>query len=129
MNGRSVRVARIAMLTAMLVLLATPPVQAAPPVAVQAEVNFLLGFVEGSGCQFQRNGSWHGSPAAQDHLRTKYGDLAARDLIQTTEQFIDRAATQSSLTGQAYRVRCADGKELTSQQWLRDELARLRSRQ
>ncbi len=107
--------------------LAAPWAQAAPPASVQAEVGFLLGYIEGSGCEFQRNGSWSGSRAAQAHLRDKYEYLSARDLIDTTEHFIERAATQSSLTGQAYMVRCQGGTPVTSQQWLRDELAHLRS--
>jgi hypothetical protein len=53
--------------------------------------------------------------------------LVARDPIQTAEQFIDQAATESSLSGQPYQVRCQGGPPMTSQRWLRDELARLRS--
>lgn len=117
-------------LTLMATLLsALVPVSAAyaePPISVQAEVNFLLGYVEGSGCAFYRNGSWHDSSAAQAHLRDKYRYLAARDLINSAEDFIDKAATGSSLSGQAYQVRCNGGATVTSSQWLRDELARLR---
>ena len=96
---------------------------------VQLEVNFLLGYVEGSGCAFNRNGTWYDSVAAQGHLRDKYQYLMARSLIATTEDFIDRAATASSLSGQAYEVRCSGGVAVTSKQWLRDELARLRLHQ
>jgi len=112
---------------ALLGLLASAAAGAAPPTRVQMEVNFLLGFVEGSGCEFQRNGTWHSSVAAQVHLRDKYRYLAARDLIDTTEQFIERAATQSSLTGQPYQVRCKGGPTITSKQWLTDELSHLRA--
>ena len=90
-------------------------------------MNFLLGFVEGSGCEFQRNGTWHGSVAAQAHLRDKYRTLVARDLVDSTEQFIERAATQSSLTGQAYLVRCKGGPTISSKQWLSDELTHMRA--
>jgi hypothetical protein len=109
------------------VCLGAPLAQAAPAVGVQVEVAFLLGYVEGSGCEFQRNGSWSNARAAQAHLRDKYRYLSARDLIDSTEHFIERAATQSSLTGQAYMVRCSGAVAITSQQWLRDELVRLRS--
>ncbi len=112
----------------MLCLVGARAACAAPATSVHIEVNFLLGYVEGSGCEFERNGSWYASPAAQEHLRTKYDALVARDLIQSAEQFIDKAATESSLSGQPYRVRCQGGALMTSQQWLRDELARLRSR-
>jgi hypothetical protein len=111
----------------MLGLLLAPAARAAPPTGVQIEVNFLLGYVEGSGCEFFRNGTWHDSKAAQAHLRDKYKYLAARNLVDTAEQFIERAATESSLSGQAYEIRCNGGARLTSSQWLRDELARFRT--
>jgi hypothetical protein len=101
-------------------------VYAEPPVNVQVEVDFLLGYVEGSGCDFYRNGTWHQPKAAQAHLRDKYRYLAARNLINTTEDFIEKVATQSSLTGQPYKVRCPDGATVTSNQWLHAELARFR---
>lgn len=107
--------------------LALPSAHAAPTTSVQVEIGFLLGYIEGSGCEFYRNGSWNDSRAAQEHLRDKYRYLLARDLIDSAEQFIDRAATQSSLSGQAYMVRCKGAAPLSSQQWLRDELARLRT--
>lgn len=116
--------------TAMtLALLATAAVVvvAAPATKVQTEVNFLLGFIEGSGCDFQRNGTWHNSADAQAHLRDKYRYLAARDLVDTTELFIERAATQSSFTGQPYQVRCRGGPMISSKQWLSDELNHLRA--
>lgn len=111
----------------MLGLLLTPVARAEPPTNVQVEVNFLLGYVEGSGCEFYRNGTWHDSKTAQAHLRDKYKYLAARNLITTTEDFIERAATESSFSGQPYAVRCHGGAAVPSGQWLRAELARFRA--
>ena len=111
----------------MLGLMVASVAHAEPPVNVQIEINFLLGYVEGSGCGFNRNGTWHDSKMAQTHLRDKYKWLAARNLINTTEDFIDRAATESSFTSQQYAVMCNGGAKLSSKQWLRDELARFRS--
>jgi hypothetical protein len=111
----------------MLGLLWVPVARAEPPAKVQIEVNFLLGYIDGSGCAFYRNGTWHDSKAAQAHIRDKYKYLAARNLINTTEEFIEKAASESSFTGQTYEVRCNGGAPLTSNQWLRDELARLRT--
>jgi hypothetical protein len=111
----------------MLGILAWPPAYAQPPASVQVEVGFLLGYIDGSGCEFYRNGTWHDSKAAQQHLRDKYDYLAARNLIDTTEDFIDKAATKSSLSGQAYVVRCNGGAAVSSSKWLRDELVRLRT--
>lgn len=110
----------------MLGCLLTPMAHAQPPANVQVEINFLLGYVEGSeACQFNRNGSWHDSKAAQEHLRTKYKYLAARNRINTTEDFIEMAASKSSLSGKPYTVKC-DRITMTSNQWLRDELTRFR---
>ncbi len=100
---------------------------AAPPAGAQTEINYLLGFVESSGCEFYRNGSWYDSKKAQLHLRDKYQILAAADQINTAEDFIDKAATKSSLSGRPYQVRCGGGAAVTSNQWLRDVLARYRT--
>jgi hypothetical protein len=111
----------------MLGLLLVPVARAEPPTSVQVEVNFLLGYLEGSRCEFYRNGTWHDSKAAEAHLRDKYKYLVARNLVNTTEQFIERAATESSFSGQPYEVRCNGGATVTSSQWLRDELAHFRT--
>jgi hypothetical protein len=111
----------------MLGLLLMPVVYAQPPTNVQIEVNVLLGFVGDSGCEFYRNGTWHDSKTAQTHLRDKYNYLVARNLINTTEDFIEMGATKSNLSGQLYEVRCNGGATMTSKQWLRDELVRIRA--
>ena len=108
-------------------LLSAPVARAEPPIKVQTEVNFLLGFVEGSGCEFYRNGTWHDSKAAQSHLRDKYKYLVASNLVNTAEEFIERAATESSFSGKPYEVRCNGGATMTSNQWLRKELTRIRT--
>ncbi len=107
--------------------LCPPLAQAEPATSVQVEISFLLGYIEGSGCEFYRNGTWSNSLTAQAHIRDKYKYLMARSLIDSTEQFIERAASKSSLSGQAYQVRCSGRPTVTSEQWLRDEPARLRT--
>lgn len=104
-----------------------PVVRAEPPASVQMEVNFLLGDVEASGCEFYRNGTWHDAKSAQAHLRAKYKYLVARNQINTAEDFIARAATESSFSGQPYEVRCNGGAPVASKQWLQDELAHFRT--
>jgi hypothetical protein len=103
--------------------------RAEPPPQVQIEINFLLGYIEGSGCGFNRNGTWYDSKTAQTHLREKYKYLMAVNRINTTEDFIEKAATESNSSGQPYEVRCNGGARVTSNQWLREELARLRTLQ
>ena len=101
--------------------------RAEPPTNVKVEVNFLLGYIEGSRCLFYRNGTWHDSMTAQAHIRDKYNYLAAGNRINTTEDFIERAATESSFSGQPYMVKCNGVTTVTSNQWLRNELARFRT--
>ena len=94
---------------------------------MQAEVDHLLATMGQSGCSFFRNGHWYGAEAAQSHLRSKYDYLVSAGQVTTADQFIDKAATQSSFSGQAYRVRCSDGKELPSRDWLREQLKTFRA--
>lgn len=101
--------------------------RAEAPLNVQLEINFLLGYLEGSDCQFYRNGSWYDSRAAQKHLREKYTYMMARTQIADTEYFIEKAASKSSLSGKEYAVKCNGGEPVSSSQWLREELERLRS--
>jgi len=113
------------------VALTTVPGAVADPVVADAtrsrvEVSFLLGYVDGSSCRFYRNGSWYAPAAAVAHLRGKYARLSARNQIGSAEDFIDKVATRSSLTGEEYAVRCADGANVAAAAWLHAELERLR---
>jgi hypothetical protein len=122
MNGRS-----SAVLCLVLGLALAPGVRAAAPAIAQTEINYLLGFIENSACEFFRNGSWYDGKKAAAHLRDKYQILATGDRIQTAEDFIEEAATKSSLSGQPYQVRCSGDKAVMTNQWLRDLLARYRA--
>jgi hypothetical protein len=104
-----------------------PVAHAQPSINVQSEVNALFDFLGGSGCKFYRNGAWTDSKTAQAHLRKKYIYLLENELINSTEDFIEKAATKSSLSGQPYEVKCDDGVRKTSKQWLVEELAHLRA--
>ena len=111
----------------ILALMLLPVARAAPPAMAQTEINHLLEFVDSSGCEFYRNGSWYDAKRAQAHLRSKYQWLVARDQINTVEDFIEKAATSSSLSGRPYEVRCGGGEAVPSNRWLRDELTRYRT--
>jgi hypothetical protein len=99
---------------------------ALPVDTARREVELLLAAIEYSGCEFFRNGSWYGGAQARLHLRQKYDYLVARNQVASAEQFIDEVATKSSFSGQPYRVRCSQGIEVPSQQWMREQLARIR---
>jgi len=109
-----------------LALGSLPPAFAQPITIVQTEINYLLDYVEISGCEFYRNGSWHDSVQAQQHMRTKYEYFSALKAIETAEDFIDKAASKSSLSGQPYEVRCGACTSVTTGPWLKAVLARYR---
>ena len=92
----------------------------------QEEIDHLLGFVEYSGCEFYRNGAWYDAKRAQAHLRSKYE--FRKTSLNAAEDFIDTVASRSSMTGEPYRVKCRLGTPISSEQWLRDELARMRTK-
>ena len=79
------------------------------------EVQYLLSYVQSSGCTFHRNGSDHDSAGAADHLRLKY--KRGGKYTSTADQFIDRLASESSWSGDKYTVTC-DGKTQLSGKWL-----------
>ncbi len=103
-----------------------PAARAAPPAAAAIEINHLLGLIEQSGCEFFRNGTWYDAKRAQAHLRAKYDALAANDQIKTAEDFIEKAASNSSLSGRAYQIRCGGGAAMTTREWFSAALARYR---
>jgi hypothetical protein len=115
----------LAVLIAMLAL----PVWSAPPDdTTRAEIAHLLKHLESSGCQFQRNGSWHAPARAVSHLKQKYEYLLKRGLVPNAESFIERAATDSSMSGKPYSVKCGDAPAVASATWLSAELSNFRAK-
>ena len=112
------------------VLIGCPAASTAEPVAapVRAEINALLGELQRSGCQFNRNGAWHSGAEARKHLLRKFNHLERRGAIDSAEQFIGIAASQSSTTGKAYFVKCGSEAPVESRQWLTKQLAAIRQR-
>jgi hypothetical protein len=92
------------------------------------EIDDLLRFIDKSGCEFNRNGTWHDSKAALEHVRFKYAYLLGKDQVKTAEDFIEKAASRSSLPfGQPYTVKCDGNPPVPSGVWLGSELARFRA--
>lgn len=110
-----------------LTLAVAAPAQAAPSAQAEREIEQLIQALGRSGCRFERNGSWHDAAQAQQHLRKKLAYLRKRGLADTAELFIERAASESSLSGKPYHVRCGDAAAVPSAAWLRARLVQLRS--
>lgn len=123
----SVRLACAALLAATMMLAAALPAGAAPSPQAQREIDALIAGLGASGCAFERNGRWYDAKTAQAHLQKKYDYLRKRDMADTAELFIERAASESSMSGKPYRVRCPGKAAEPSAQWFRQRLLALRA--
>jgi hypothetical protein len=99
---------------------------AEPSATVRDEIQYLLTNLERSGCEFFRNGKWYGAAEAKQHLNQKYNYILKRGLVRKSEDFIRLAATESSVSGKAYQVRCKGTGPMPSAVWLDEELSRYR---
>lgn len=118
---------RSVLLLAFLASPGTAAVAAVPSANARVEIAHLLTYLETSRCDFYRNGSWHDSKEARAHLEKKKNYLMKRAVIGTAEDFVDMAATASSVSGEKYQVRCRPSPAVPSGEWLRAELARFRA--
>jgi len=109
---------------ASLAFVVSHAVAATEPATAKAEIEHLLKYVAASPCTFIRNGDEYSADKARDHLATKYEFAGSR--IATAEDFIRGLATQSSISGAPYHVRCGKVDALTGP-WLAAELDRYRS--
>ena len=107
--------------------LAAAPAHAAPQAATAIEIDGLFSALLTSGCEFNRNGNWHSAKQASQHLQGKYDYLLKKNLLPSTEAFIDRAASQSSLSSKPFLVRCPGQPEINSKQWFTKQLEQIRA--
>jgi hypothetical protein len=100
---------------------------AEPDLRTEREISHLIVYLQGSDCEFNRNGTWYTPEKAVAHIDRKYRYLVKRGLVVSTEQFIDRAASRSSMSGRSYLVKCGDAEPVESAVWFTDELHRFRA--
>lgn len=93
----------------------------------KVEILHLFSHLENSGCQFNRNGTWYAPNEAVAHIKKKYDYLLKKDLLTTTESFIEKAATESSMSGKPYEVRCEGQAAVQSSIWFNAELQKYRT--
>ena len=98
-------------------------VQPARAESMDDEIDFLLETVANSGCTFIRNGREHDADDARDHLQTKR--RRGKRYFDTTEEFIERLASKSSMSGKPYSIRCGDADAVPAGDWF---MARLNER-
>ena len=107
-----------------LALAVSTPATSSPNDATKAEIDHLLNYVAASSCTFVRNGNEYPADKARDHLAGKYRWVGGR--ISSAEEFIRYLATQSSMSGEPYHVKCGKTDALSGA-WLTDELKRYRT--
>ena len=106
-----------------LLSLAVGTVYAQSP-AEAAKIQHLIASVETlEGAQFLRNGRAYDAKAAGDHLRLKL--RTAGDRVKTADDFIRLCGSRSSLSGEKYRIRFADGTTVDSEVFFRNRLKTL----
>jgi len=97
---------------------------AAPSDTEQARIDRLIGAVAARGeCRFIRNGREYAASDAATFLRRKMQSMGGR--VGTAQDFIEQIASKSSTSGEPYLIRYGDGREATSERFLRAELARI----
>jgi hypothetical protein len=113
--------------TAVLTCILAATATAAPlSPAARSEIDGLMSKLETSDCEFNRNGTWHSGTEAKTHLLRKLKYLEDKGVVRSTEQFIEVAASASSMTGQPYLVQCGNSAPIRSGAWLSSQLRTIR---
>lgn len=91
-------------------------------VAENRKIDYLIASIETlEGAEFIRNGKAYNARAAADHLRLKRRKAKSR--VRTAEDFIKYCASASSMSGEPYQIRFADGSVMLTADYLRKRLA------
>ncbi len=120
----SFRFWRAALLT--LLLGASALLAQATPSAVEEKLidTLILRVSKMDAMVFLRNGNEYNAADAAKHMQAKY-DYFKKELV-TAEDFIDRCASRSEMTGQAYKVKLTNGAVRDANEFLNSELRALR---
>lgn len=92
---------------------------------LEATIAHLLEFVREADVVFIRNGKEHSAEDASKHIEKKYNHYKKK--IKTPEDFIEKSATKSMMSGKLYQIRLKDGTVITNKDWLTAELERYRN--
>jgi hypothetical protein len=111
---------------ALLVLLAFAPSMVRAD-QTATEIDYLLSTIGQSDCVFVRNGKEYDAQDAEAHLRMKY--RRGKRYAPTTEKFIERLASMSSMSKKPYFIECGDEQRVPSGQWLTNLLSQYRTGQ
>ncbi len=112
----------IVMITAFSLLLTAPAMALTPQEEIRVD-KLLTELGKQSSISFIRNDTEYNAVDAESHLRLKLSKTKKR--LKTTEQFIDNAASKSSISGSEYQVKISDQQTVTANQYLHDLLKKV----
>jgi Family of unknown function (DUF5329) len=114
----------ITLLFSAVSLLFTPPLRAEEKLTEHAKIEALIGHLEGlQDATFIRNGSEYNSKNAAKFIRGKWD--ANKKEIHTVQDFITKAATQSSTTGKPYVIRLKGAADMNCADYLNAQLKKI----
>ena len=92
--------------------------------AMNEEIDYLISSVGKGGCTFIRNGNKYTGKDARAHLKSKRRRNA--HIIDSTEEFIEKIASQSVTSGEPYLIRCKGEDQQNAGAWFTSLLAQRR---
>ena len=92
---------------------------------MDSEIDFLLDSVVTSDCIFIRNGKTHDAIAARKHLQMKR--KRGKWYFHSADEFIERLASKSSWSGDAYLIQCGSEPQQTANDWFTALLLKYRA--
>ncbi|MDP9933006.1 DUF5329 family protein [Variovorax paradoxus] len=112
-------------LFALLLAAVAALAQATPSASEQKLIDTLILRVSNMKTMtFMRNGDEHNAADAAKHMQAKFDHF--KDEIVTAEDFIDRCASRSEMTGKPYQVKMPNGAVRDAKEFLTAELRTLR---
>lgn len=99
---------------------------AEPDAKSQIEIDHLLNYIKKSDVTFIRNGDEHNAEAAAKHIQSKFEKYKKK--IKSAEDFIEKCATKSEMSGNSYEIKLKDGSKVETSKWLLAELKSLREK-
>ncbi|BEP47314.1 YfeK family protein [Variovorax sp. V116] len=110
---------------ALVLGLAAALAQATPSASEQKLIDTLILRVSKmTTMTFMRNGDEHNAADAAKHMQAKFDHF--KDEITTAEDFIDRCASRSEMTGKPYKIKMPNGSMRDANEFLNAELRTLR---
>ncbi len=83
--------------------------------SMNEEIDYLISSVGKGGCTFVRNGNKYTGKDARAHLKSKRRRNS--HIIDSTEEFIEKIASQSATSGKPYLIRCKGENQRNAGEW------------